>query len=266
MVAQVATEDRALAAVVSFYGVYDIGAMVSDASPRSLLARLFGRTTLDPEARALMRTASPLYRVHRGMPPLLLVHGTNERLWEQGVAMAGALKQAGVPSELVRLDGAPHGMGSWEGRPEWAGYKPRVVGWLRARFAALAAPRAAGGPERRRFAHMLPAGARPSAGRVISGVSWIFANKVSDHHRRQAHRPRSSRASSRGAAPTWCCRIAARRTRRCTPSADVEALGRRATTVVADVAKPADCAAIVDHAVQTFGRLDVLVNMASIYR
>jgi NAD(P)-dependent dehydrogenase (short-subunit alcohol dehydrogenase family) len=48
--------------------------------------------------------------------------------------------------------------------------------------------------------------------------------------------------------------------------ADVEALGRRATTVVADVAKPEDCAAIVDHAVQTFGRLDVLVNMASIYR
>jgi NAD(P)-dependent dehydrogenase (short-subunit alcohol dehydrogenase family) len=49
-------------------------------------------------------------------------------------------------------------------------------------------------------------------------------------------------------------------------AADVEALGRRATTIVADVAKPADCAAIVEHAVQTFGRLDILVNMASIYR
>lgn len=48
--------------------------------------------------------------------------------------------------------------------------------------------------------------------------------------------------------------------------ADVEALGCRGTTVMADVAKPADCAAIVDHAVQTFGRVDVLVNMASIYR
>jgi NAD(P)-dependent dehydrogenase (short-subunit alcohol dehydrogenase family) len=48
--------------------------------------------------------------------------------------------------------------------------------------------------------------------------------------------------------------------------AEVEALGRRATTVVADVSKPADCAAIVAHAVETFGRLDVLVNMASIYR
>lgn len=48
--------------------------------------------------------------------------------------------------------------------------------------------------------------------------------------------------------------------------ADVEAAGRRATVVQADVADPADCAAIVAHAVETFGRLDILVNMASIYR
>lgn len=49
-------------------------------------------------------------------------------------------------------------------------------------------------------------------------------------------------------------------------AADVEAAGRRATTIVADVGKPDDCRAIVEHAVKTFGRLDVLVNMASIYR
>jgi NAD(P)-dependent dehydrogenase (short-subunit alcohol dehydrogenase family) len=48
--------------------------------------------------------------------------------------------------------------------------------------------------------------------------------------------------------------------------ADVEAAGRRATTVAADVGKPDDCAAIVAHAVKTFGRVDILVNMASIYR
>lgn len=48
--------------------------------------------------------------------------------------------------------------------------------------------------------------------------------------------------------------------------ADVEAAGRRATTVVADVGRPEDCAAIVSHAMTTFGRVDLLVNMASIYR
>lgn len=48
--------------------------------------------------------------------------------------------------------------------------------------------------------------------------------------------------------------------------ADVVAAGRRATTVVADVAKPDDCRAVIAHAMATFGRIDVLVNMASIYR
>src|SRR3954464_12811896 len=48
--------------------------------------------------------------------------------------------------------------------------------------------------------------------------------------------------------------------------ADVEATGRRATIVNGDVSKPEDCRAIVDQAIAVFGRVDVLVNMASIYR
>lgn len=47
--------------------------------------------------------------------------------------------------------------------------------------------------------------------------------------------------------------------------AEVEAAGRRATAVAADVSQPAQCAALIDHAVETFGRVDVLINMASIY-
>jgi 3-oxoacyl-[acyl-carrier protein] reductase len=46
----------------------------------------------------------------------------------------------------------------------------------------------------------------------------------------------------------------------------VRALGRRALVVAADVSKPADCAGLVDTTVRELGRLDVLVNMASIYR
>lgn len=47
---------------------------------------------------------------------------------------------------------------------------------------------------------------------------------------------------------------------------DVEAAGRRGTVVSADVSRPADCLGIFEHAMATFGRVDVLVNMASIYR
>jgi alpha-L-fucosidase 2 len=130
MVMQVAAEDASLRGVVSFYGVYDLPAMVSDASPRSLLVRLFRRTVLDDEARALLRRYSPQYRVHKDMPPVLLVNGTAERLWVQGQAFAGRLAELGVRHEVVAIEGAPHGMENWEGRPEWMVYKTRVPEWI----------------------------------------------------------------------------------------------------------------------------------------
>ena len=123
-------EPCAVAAAVSFYGVYDFLPMVKDASPRSLLVRLFGRSTLDEDARRLLRRYSPLHHAHHAMPPLLLIHGTNDVLWEQGVAFARRLDQLGAVHELHRLEGAPHGMENWEGRPEWSGYKRKLVQWL----------------------------------------------------------------------------------------------------------------------------------------
>lgn len=47
---------------------------------------------------------------------------------------------------------------------------------------------------------------------------------------------------------------------------DVEAAGRRAAIVEADLTDPAACAHAVEHATKAFGRLDVLVHMASIYK
>lgn len=46
----------------------------------------------------------------------------------------------------------------------------------------------------------------------------------------------------------------------------VRALGRRAVTIRADVSDPDDCRRAVDDAASAFGRLDVLVNMASVYK
>jgi acetyl esterase/lipase len=151
MVAQLATEpcegladaadpvDRepcTVDAVVSFYGVYDFLPMVEDASPRSLLVRLFDHPALDDEGRRLLRRYSPLHHAHAAMPPILLVNGTDELLWDQGVAFAEKLSEVGADHELYRLDGAPHGMENWEGHPEWAGYKQKVVDWLGEKLAA----------------------------------------------------------------------------------------------------------------------------------
>jgi NAD(P)-dependent dehydrogenase (short-subunit alcohol dehydrogenase family) len=48
-------------------------------------------------------------------------------------------------------------------------------------------------------------------------------------------------------------------------AADVEAKGRKAALIAADVSQPSQCAAIIEHAVSALGRVDVLINMASIY-
>jgi NAD(P)-dependent dehydrogenase (short-subunit alcohol dehydrogenase family) len=46
---------------------------------------------------------------------------------------------------------------------------------------------------------------------------------------------------------------------------DVTALGRKAAVIAADVGKTADCEQLVASVVNQLGRLDVVVNMASIY-
>jgi len=48
-------------------------------------------------------------------------------------------------------------------------------------------------------------------------------------------------------------------------AADVTAAGRRAHIVQANLSDPADCGRLVDESAGAFGRLDVLVNMASVY-
>lgn len=131
MVTQLAAEMRdEIAAVVSFYGVYDFTAMAGNLTPRSIPTRLFGITTLDDEAQATLRRFSPLYNVHKDMPPLLLICGTQDGLFTQHKAFTSALDKVGARYESFTLAGAPHGMENWEGHPEWMGYKQTLVDWL----------------------------------------------------------------------------------------------------------------------------------------
>jgi alpha-L-fucosidase 2 len=130
MVSLLGAEDGSLAGIVSFYGVYDFEAMVTDASPRSLLVRLFRREVLNDAARTELRRYSPLHRAHKGLPPLLMINGTGERLWAQAQAFAARLTELGTRHEVIALEGAPHGLENWEGRPGWMDYKRRLVEWI----------------------------------------------------------------------------------------------------------------------------------------
>ncbi len=136
MAALLATQGKDLAAAVSFYGVYDLAPLLTDATPGSRLDKLFGLRALDETARDQIARYSPIHHVTRDMPPLLLIHGTNEMLWAQGTAMRDRLRAVGARHELLALEGAPHGMENWEGHPEWAHYKTKLVEWLSQQLGA----------------------------------------------------------------------------------------------------------------------------------
>ena len=123
------------AAAVSFYGVYDFEAMIGELTPRSIPSRLFGITSLDKEARATLRRHSPLHNARENMVPLLLVCGTKDGLFAQHNAFANELDKAGAGFDAITLEGAPHGMENWEGHPEWADYKTKLVEWLKTKLA-----------------------------------------------------------------------------------------------------------------------------------
>lgn len=129
-----------VAAVVSFYGVYDLAAMVKDNSPRALHARLFGLQELNDQAWTMLRRYSPLYNLEtyipnplriKDIPPLLLICGTKDGLYKQQEAFAQRLQSLNAQYDALAVEGAPHGIENWEGHPEWMSYKQNLVAWLR---------------------------------------------------------------------------------------------------------------------------------------
>lgn len=135
LVAQLATEKiEGVAAVVSFYGVYDFLPIATSFTPRSIPARLFGANELTDQTREVMKRFSPLYQVKAGMPPLLLIQGTADRLHAQAVAFQKELVKVKADHEVFDVVGAPHGIENWEGRAEWTGYKTKLVEWLKAKL------------------------------------------------------------------------------------------------------------------------------------
>jgi acetyl esterase/lipase len=62
----------------------------------------------------------------------LLIQGTKDELYSGTLEYAARLEKTDARYELILLEGAPHGMENWEGHPEWAFYKQKLVGWLSA--------------------------------------------------------------------------------------------------------------------------------------
>jgi len=127
-VAEVASEpcpDCEVQAVVSFYGVYDMLQLAEQPAWKDRVPHWF----LKPSPEVL-RESSPLYRASPGMPPTLLIQGTEDPLYQGTLNYKARLEEVHARYKLILLDGAPHGMEDWEGHPEWLSYKREMLEWL----------------------------------------------------------------------------------------------------------------------------------------
>jgi acetyl esterase/lipase len=88
-----------------WYGIFDL-----EHVPNVNVAGLLG---CDPSiCRDIARAASPLYRIGKYVPPMLLIHGTTDETVDvsQSEAMMTSLKGAGASAELLLIPGVDHGL------------------------------------------------------------------------------------------------------------------------------------------------------------
>jgi alpha-L-fucosidase 2 len=128
------TKQTSVAAVVDFYGPHDLVKRETGRGEIGKNLRQFlGVDKLDEAGLARLKEASPSTYVKKGLPPFLFIHGTKDAAvpYDQSPLLCDMLKAAGNRCEVFTVDGAPHGVGAWEGHPEWQAYKPKMAEWLK---------------------------------------------------------------------------------------------------------------------------------------
>ncbi|MFB3920544.1 MAG: alpha/beta hydrolase fold domain-containing protein [Terriglobia bacterium] len=111
---------------VLFYGVYNFTRWTHDPELSTFLKQLF----TDP-SDATLRKYSPFFQARASLPPMLLIQGTADELYEGTMEYDARLKEVHARHDLILLENAPHGMENWEGHPEWMFYKQEMVKWLK---------------------------------------------------------------------------------------------------------------------------------------
>ncbi len=95
-------------------------------------SRFFGAEQLDEAGLSKLRAVSPLFAVHKGMPPFLCIHGTKDDqvAYDQSPAMCGAMHKVGAGCELITIQDGGHGMSGWRD-PSMQHWKPEMIAWLK---------------------------------------------------------------------------------------------------------------------------------------
>ena len=100
-------EPLKVAAVVSWYGVFDYTALVDDPKRDYAISWIGGQ----PGYKDVAKRVSPMTYVRAGLPPVIAIHGDADPIvpYEQEVREIDALKKAGGVAELVTIPGGGHG-------------------------------------------------------------------------------------------------------------------------------------------------------------
>ena len=141
------TAETRVKAVVDLYGPVDYGKLAEerrDHPERFNMTSInrhaangggihfFGAEQLDAAGLAKLHAISPIFAVHKGMPPFLAIHGTKDDqvTFGQSVAMCDAMHKVGAVCELIPIEGGGHGMSGWKA-PEMQHWKPEMITWLK---------------------------------------------------------------------------------------------------------------------------------------
>jgi acetyl esterase/lipase len=100
-------EPLKVAAVVSWYGVFDYTTLVDDPARGYAITWIGGQ----PNRKEIAARVSPMTYVRAGLPPVIAIHGDADPVvpYEQEVREIDALKRAGGTAELVTIPGGRHG-------------------------------------------------------------------------------------------------------------------------------------------------------------
>lgn len=127
-----AKADTRVAAVVAFYPPNDLELQArSNLRTPAWATALFGITTMDDAATKVIREASPSTHIAAGLPPFLLVHGTDDTrvAVDQSHQFQTKLRAVGTPCDLLLVQGVGHGMVTWDKVDTT--YKSKLIDWLR---------------------------------------------------------------------------------------------------------------------------------------
>jgi dipeptidyl aminopeptidase/acylaminoacyl peptidase len=85
---------------------------------------------MDAAAQKMLREASPLFQVKRGLPPCLLLHGTADKSvpYQQSLVWQAAMRELGMTCDLITIPEGAHGMLGWD--PLAPTFKQDTVAWL----------------------------------------------------------------------------------------------------------------------------------------